>query len=74
MSFFEYKIFCLLFDFFLIRKNADDIYPLHMAASEGQVDCLKLLLQLKPDASVTDKRGQTPLDLAKLWGHRMCAK
>lgn len=45
-----------------------------MAASEGQVECLKILLELKPNASVIDKRGQTPLDLAKLWGHRNCAK
>lgn len=45
-----------------------------MAASEGQVDCLKFLLDLKADTSVTDCRGQTALDLAKLWGHRLCAK
>ncbi|CAF0798567.1 unnamed protein product [Brachionus calyciflorus] len=55
-------------------KNTDDIYPLHMAASEGQVDCLKILLDLKPNARVTDRKGQTPLDLAKLWGHKTCAK
>lgn len=45
-----------------------------MAASEGQVDCLKILLDLKADTRVTDERGQTPLDLARLWGHRACAK
>ena len=45
-----------------------------MAASEGQVDCLKILLDLKPNARVTDRKGQTPLDLAKLWGHKTCAK
>lgn len=45
-----------------------------MAASEGQVDCLKILLELNPDAKVIDRRGQTPLDLAKLWGNRLCSK
>ncbi len=45
-----------------------------MAASEGQVDCLKVLIDLKVDASVVDLRGNTALDLAKLWGHRYCAK
>lgn len=55
-------------------KNDDDIYPLHMAASEGQIECLQILLDLRVNISVVDKRGQTPLDLAKLWGHRDCAK
>lgn len=45
-----------------------------MAASEGQIECLKILLKLKADAFVKDMRGQTPLDLAKLWGHRTCSK
>jgi ankyrin repeat protein len=45
-----------------------------MAASEGQIDCLKILLDLRADITVTDKRGQTPLDLARVWGHRKCAK
>jgi len=45
-----------------------------MAASEGQIDCLKILLDLRADITVTDKRGQTPLDLARVWGHKKCAK
>jgi ankyrin repeat protein len=57
-----------------LSKNDDDVYPLHMAASEGQIDCLKILLDLRADITVTDKRGQTPLDLARVWGHRKCAK
>ena len=45
-----------------------------MAASEGQIECLKILLELKADTRVIDSRNQTPLDLARLWGHRTCAK
>jgi hypothetical protein len=30
-----------------------------MAASEGRVDCLKILLNLNVDPSVTDNRGRT---------------
>ena len=45
-----------------------------MAASEGQAECLKILLDLKADTNLSDNRGQTALDLAKLWGHRSCAK
>ena len=45
-----------------------------MAASEGQIECLRILLELKADTRVVDNRNQTPLDLARLWGHRTCAK
>ena len=45
-----------------------------MAASEGQIECLKILLELKADTRVVDNRNQTPLDLARLWGHRTCSK
>ena len=45
-----------------------------MAASEGQVECLKILLDLRADTSLKDNRGHTALDLARLWGHRSCAK
>ena len=55
-------------------KNNDGTYPLHVAASEGQSDCLKILLELKANTKVFDNRGQSALDLAKLWGHRNCAK
>ena len=40
-----------------------------MAASEGQLECLQILLDLKADTSVQDCRGQTALDLARLWVH-----
>ena len=45
-----------------------------MAASEGHVQCLKLLLGLKADVYAVDILGHSPLDLAKLWGHRTGAK
>ncbi len=57
-----------------ISKNNEGTYALHIAASEGQVECLKILLELKADTTLKDNRGQTALDLAKLWGHKNCAK
>jgi ankyrin repeat domain-containing protein 53 len=47
---------------------------LHIAATEGQLECIKILLELNCDTTIKDVRGQTALDLARLWGHRTCAK
>lgn len=48
--------------------------PLHLASTEGQVDCLKALLDLGANTQMKDARGHTALDLAKIWGHRACGK
>lgn len=54
--------------------NDDGITPVHQAASEGHVQCLKLLIEIGARIDGRDCRGNTPLDLAKLWGHRKCAR
>ena len=54
--------------------NDDGITPVHQAASEGHVQCLKLLLEVGANIDGRDCRGNTPLDLAKLWAHRKCAR
>ena len=56
------------------RTNADGQGVLHIAATEGQLECIKILLELNCDTTIKDVRGQTALDLARLWGHRTCAK
>lgn len=45
-----------------------------MAASEGQYECMKILLERRADPFVLDNRNQRPMDLAKLWGHKKCSK
>lgn len=47
---------------------------MHQAASEGHVQCLKALVDAGGKVTGVDARGHTPLDLAKLWGHRKCAR
>ncbi len=47
---------------------------MHIAATEGQLECIKILLELNADTTIKDVRGQSALDLARLWGHRLCAK
>ncbi|XP_041346648.1 Usher syndrome type-1G protein homolog [Gigantopelta aegis] len=64
-------VFQLLFDH---SCNEDRITPVHQAASEGHVQCLKLLIEHGADVHARDCRDNTPLDLAKLWGHRKCAR
>ena len=54
--------------------NDDGITPMHQAASEGHVQCLKALIEAGGNVTGVDRRGHTPIDLAKLWGHRKCAR
>ncbi|XP_033756690.1 ankyrin repeat domain-containing protein 53-like [Pecten maximus] len=54
--------------------NNDGITPVHQAASEGHVQCLKELIDIGAAITGKDCRGHTPLDLAKLWGHKKCAR
>ena len=56
------------------RTNADGQGVLHISATEGNIECIKILLELNCDTTIKDVRDQTALDLAKLWGHRLCAK
>jgi ankyrin repeat protein len=60
--------------FLLDRTNNDQLTPIHQAASEGHVQCLELLLAHNADVYAEDNRKQLPIDLAKLWGNKKCAK
>ena len=47
---------------------------MHQACSEGHVQCLKALLEAGATIDGCDCRGHKPVDLAKLWGQRTCAR
>jgi len=47
----------------------DKRYGLHIAASEGAIDVVKLLIQEKADPNVQDRFGSTPLDDAVRCNH-----
>jgi len=68
------KVISLKFCFYILRKNDDQLTPLHQAASEGHVQCLEYLLSHDADVYAEDSRKQLPIDLAKLWGNKKCAK
>ncbi len=56
-------------------KTAMEIdYPLHHAASEGDMATVKALLKAKAEVNARDRIGRTPLHLAACKGHTAIAK
>ncbi|KAL1917882.1 uncharacterized protein VTP21DRAFT_3716 [Calcarisporiella thermophila] len=51
------------------RDQWDQSSPLHLAAREGHIETVQVLLQLGVDSFAKDKFGRTALDLARSW-HR----
>lgn len=50
------------------------VTPLHLAASEGLLDCVEMLVQAGADVQARDNIGLTPLDFARIWCHRKVAR
>lgn len=63
-----------IFIYIFHRKNEDGLTPMHQAASEGHVQCMKALIDAGADIDGEDARGHKPIDLAKLWGHKKCGR
>lgn len=61
--------------FMIITSTTDSGQtPLHLAASEGLLDCVEILLQAGADVFAHDSMGHTPLDLARIWCRRKVAR
>ncbi|XP_053445320.1 ankyrin repeat domain-containing protein 53 [Nycticebus coucang] len=48
--------------------------PLHLAAHEGLLGCVKVLVQSGADVHAQDAMGLKPIDFCKIWNHRACAR
>lgn len=56
------------------RPTHAGITPVHQAASEGHVKCLQELIKCGAIINAVDGNGHTPMSLARVWGHRECAR
>jgi ankyrin repeat protein len=52
----------------------DGITPLHIAASQGNLPCLRLLLDAGAAVDATDSQNRTPHDLSRIYGHKDCCR
>lgn len=61
--------------FTVITSSTDSgTTPLHLAATEGLLDCTESLVQAGADVLAQDSAGHTPLDLARIWCRRKVAR
>lgn len=58
----------------VVSKTDSGTTPLHLAASEGHLDCTEILVQAGADVMAQDRTGHTPLDLARIGCHRKVAR
>lgn len=56
------------------RPTNAGITPVHQAASEGHVKCLQELIKCGGRIDAVDVNGHTPMFIARVWGHRACAR
>lgn len=65
----------ILIIFTVITRTTDSgTTPLHLAASEGLLECTEILVQAGADVLAQDSMGHTPLDLARIWCRRKVAR
>nr|XP_020856845.1 LOW QUALITY PROTEIN: ankyrin repeat domain-containing protein 53 [Phascolarctos cinereus] len=55
-------------------QNRNGITPLHLAAWEGMLDCIKVLVKAGADVHALDRQNRKSIDLCRLWNHRECAR
>lgn len=53
---------------------ANGFTALHLAARDGLLDCIKVLVQSGANVHAQDSMGCKPIDYCKIWNHRACAR
>ncbi|XP_027695758.1 ankyrin repeat domain-containing protein 53 [Vombatus ursinus] len=55
-------------------QNQNGVTPLHLAAWEGMLDCIKVLVKAGADVHALDRQNRKSIDLCRAWNHRECAR
>ncbi|XP_074776090.1 arf-GAP with SH3 domain, ANK repeat and PH domain-containing protein 1-like [Athene noctua] len=56
----------------LAKRTAEGNTPLHYCCSHNKPECVKLLLKAKANITITNKAGDTALDVARRMRHPLC--
>uniref|UniRef100_A0A8C8AC62 Uncharacterized protein n=1 Tax=Otus sunia TaxID=257818 RepID=A0A8C8AC62_9STRI len=56
----------------LAKRTAEGNTPLHYCCSHNKPECVKLLLKAKANITITNKAGETALDVARRMRHPLC--
>lgn len=58
----------------LHSRTCNGSTPLHLAAREGLLNCVEVLVQNGANVHAQDAMGCKPIDYCKVWNHRICAR
>lgn len=64
----------ILMYFVHCSEAADGVTPLHLAACQGNEQCLHALLTAGAVVDAADSRGRTPYYLSRIYGHKRCSR
>ncbi|XP_021118115.1 ankyrin repeat domain-containing protein 53 [Heterocephalus glaber] len=56
------------------KSDRQRLQPLHLAAPEGLLGCMKTLVQSGANVHAQNATGCKPIDFCKIWKHRACAR
>ena len=48
--------------------------PAHIAAEQGSIECLQLLMGYNASIAIEDNVGAIPIDIARVYGHEFCVR
>ncbi len=57
-----------------INRQVNEESPLHLAAQDGYIGCVNLLLEIKADPFIVNEKGESAYDYAQQWNHTEVVK
>ncbi|XP_039087727.1 ankyrin repeat domain-containing protein 42 [Hyaena hyaena] len=56
------------------ERDSNGSTPMHKAAGQGHIECLKWIIKMGADSNITNKAGEKPSDVAKRFAHLAAVK